>query len=58
MNKYYIEFRKEVRNIVNATQRRMAIWKTNWIGHIFRSNFLLTHIIEGQTGDEKKRKKT
>jgi hypothetical protein len=58
MNKYYIESRKEVKDIVHATKRRKAIWKANWIGHIFRSNCLLTHIIEGQIGDEKTRKKT
>ena len=54
MSKYYTESRKEVRNIAHATKRR----KANWIGHIFRSNCLLTHVIEGQTGDEKTSKKT
>jgi hypothetical protein len=35
---------KEERNILHTIRRR----KANWIGHIFRRNCLLSHIIEGK----------
>jgi hypothetical protein len=36
---------KEARNIPHTIKRR----KANWIGHIFRRNCLLKHVIEGKT---------
>jgi hypothetical protein len=35
---------KEERNIVHTIKRR----KANWIGHIWRRNCLLKHVIEGK----------
>jgi hypothetical protein len=35
---------KEERSILHTTKRR----KANWIGHIFRRNCLLKHVIEGK----------
>jgi hypothetical protein len=35
---------KEERNILHAIERR----KPNWIGHIFRSNCVLKHTVEGK----------
>jgi hypothetical protein len=35
---------KEERNILDTIKRR----KANWIGHIFRRNCLLKHVIEGK----------
>jgi hypothetical protein len=37
---------KRERNIVHTIRRKEA----NWIGHIFRRNCLLKHIIKGKTG--------
>jgi hypothetical protein len=37
---------KETKNILHTINRR----KANWIGHIFRRNCLLKHIIEGKIG--------
>jgi hypothetical protein len=47
---------KEERNILHTIKRR----KTNWIGHILRSNCLLKHVIEGRinvTGRRGRRRK-
>jgi hypothetical protein len=38
---------KEERNIVQKLKRRGV----NWIGHIFRRNCLIKHIIEGKIGE-------
>jgi hypothetical protein len=38
---------KEERNILHTIQRK----KANWIGHIVRRNFLLIHVIQGNTSD-------
>jgi hypothetical protein len=35
---------KEERNIIHTVKRR----KSNWIGHILRTNCLLKHIVEGK----------
>jgi hypothetical protein len=35
---------KEERNVLHTIRRR----KANWIGHILRRNWLLSHIIEGK----------
>ena len=35
---------KKERNILHAINRR----KANWIGHIFRRNCLLKHVVEGR----------
>jgi hypothetical protein len=35
---------KEATNIIHTIKRR----KANWIGHIFRRNCLLKHVIEGK----------
>ena len=35
---------KEERNIVHTVKRKRA----NWVGHILRMNYLLTHIIKGR----------
>ena len=36
---------KEEKDILYCT---IKTWKTNWIGHTLRRNYLLKHIIEGK----------
>jgi hypothetical protein len=41
---------KEERNILHTIKRR----KANWIGHIWRRNFLMKHVIEGKIREGQK----
>jgi hypothetical protein len=43
---------KEKRNIIHTVNRR----KVNWIGHIWRRNSLLKHVIEGMIKEVKGRR--
>jgi hypothetical protein len=55
INKYYIGF-KEIRNILHTIGER----KANWIGHIWRRNCFIKHVIDGnveETGRQGRRSK-
>jgi hypothetical protein len=57
-NEEVLPIAKEKRNILHTVNS----WKTNWIGHIWRRNCLLKHVIGGKEkgkfiSDEETRKK-
>jgi hypothetical protein len=52
-NKEVVHRDREERNILHTIKRR----KANWIGHIWRRNYILKYVFEGKV-EEKRMKKT